>query len=263
MNTIEFNGFDELQNSEYISSSKMFICGQGLVDTYWYVHFGNGYNKYTFVFENNGKIYEFNTEDKFINEWRSITHDEGNMKEVNAFYFEAFGNFDGYINKWIYSSNCDDNTLFIIDNIDFKLIKIIAKIIADKKPIDGIMNEDIFIQKKKEIKNIEQLNDVNYSLLQRTVKQVKRKKEYIFKDDKNKQYKIKWIDMKLKYGVFFKIKGKIMLTTYEIKNKCVNATFEHYLDGDGNNTVFKTKLECDLFGNINIYEFGNIYEIIK
>ena len=271
MSKFEFSNFDELLNSTHISTNNMYVCGQGLVDTYEYIHLGTGYNKYTLVLEYGNKQYNFYTEDDFIKVWKSMTHDEGSIDMEKSFDFEAFGNFDGKFNKNIYSCDCDDNTLFIIDDINFKLINIVLDVnnSVKVKPISGINNEIIYCDKimkkinekiniKKNSKNIH--NNDRLSII--TLKQIKLSKRFVFKDTDKQRYDIIFNDITVKKDSngIYKIKCNINITTNELINQNTIATITWY-EGDEETTHFKLTIPDEVFGDVKIDEYCDIYEV--
>ncbi len=89
-----------------LTENLCFIEGQGLCTTYDILVYGTGYNNYVFTFKKSGfkTIYEFETHDRLILEWRVRRHPEsygpnGRIdcpipdpdNEYIDFYIKAFG----------------------------------------------------------------------------------------------------------------------------------------------------------------------------
>lgn len=105
---------------KFVTENTCSIEGQGLVDTYDIILFGNKHNVYTFtLIDNENMFYHFVTKDKYLINWRIRRHSE-NEQERSRFEFKAFGVFDTNREwSWAFSHDSDDYVHLEIDGIKY------------------------------------------------------------------------------------------------------------------------------------------------
>lgn len=132
MNIINFYEYEK--NSRYIKPQKIQYNGQGLYNSYFIEIFGNGFNKYIFNTEHNGKEYKIYFDEQHILQWTIKSHldEESNLAENlldNFIIFDGYGilrnEYFDQKNYFHFNSGGDDDFEHIYTGIKkFKIIDI-------------------------------------------------------------------------------------------------------------------------------------------
>jgi hypothetical protein len=246
---------------KFVAENTCSIEGQGLVNTYDTILFGNMHNTYEFeLVDDNGEFHSFITKDKYIVEWRIKRHSE-NGKEYESLSFRAFGLMDQ--NRewgWIYSCDIDDYTHLERNGIKYFVNNMQ---ITNKHPeiplVRDIYNErhlwNKYISKNYEcIKKITDFNQKKYlpnNLSTISLDKIKIGKHYYFVSE-NKIFPITIHNIEQKSDIYTdiaidvnatviiqKIKTKVMLHLEEISRDIC------YAAGDTEDNCYNISVDTD------------------
>lgn len=144
MNMINFHTYPK--NKKYIEENDISYCGQGLVNSYWVMPIGNGWNRYIFTVEFKSKIHKIIVEERHILAWKIRTEgeDEEDKPEDNL-EFNALGKIEEsglYVS--LRTHDCDDFTYL---NNRLKVIDIMIENMFPHYPFITVSHENEYIRK--------------------------------------------------------------------------------------------------------------------
>lgn len=272
MKTYTFSDFDELQESEFISLNKIHISNQGLKDTYEYIHLGSGNNRYVLSIISNDVICKFSFVDNHIIQWKSKYCCEENI--CNQFKFKAYGVFDNDINCWIQNTTYNDNKLFNVLGVSFKLINIELQI-NEKSifPISGIKSdysycELVMIPRQEIIRNINNHKIPYESLMKSNIRNINIDQQYVFINGYVGCRTTCFIRF-YKYdilenieGISYIIKGYANISNDEFIDKDAIMKISYYDNISIDDNELEFTVTHNIFGNMKRNEIGCMYKII-
>lgn len=140
MNLVNFHKHPK--NKKYVQENMISFCGQGLVNSYWIMPIGNGYNKYFFQIEYQNKISTILVEERHVLEWQiGVQYDEehADTEPRSSVSFSALGEMmetGQYFH--LRSTDCCD---FVTLNGELKIIDITVKNDHEIEPFISVNNE--------------------------------------------------------------------------------------------------------------------------
>lgn len=219
---------------KFVAENTCSIEGQGLVDTYDILLFGNTYNTYIFtLIDHNNMFHYFTTKDKYLIKWRIRFHPEDATKEYDTIEFRAFGIIDQKLEwNWANSCDCDDYTHLEIGGIKYFVNSIhITNKHPEIPPVRDIYDEQQYWEKCVSIncKNIQKVLDSN--------------------DKKHDYYMVVPLD-KIKLGSLYYLVSENKI--FPMVVNAVKQKFDTYLDNiiDINATVTIQKIKTTVMLHI-------------
>jgi hypothetical protein len=170
MNLINFHTYDK--NKQYICEYKRDILGQGLINTYDILLFGNKHNKYTLDIEHDNKPYKLYIDEMHLLKWSIRSKNEDGTEEFDYLEINALGNFNNEGYFWVNQACRYEHTTIEVHNTIFKVTDItVTNDHVDIPFIKSISNcyslIDLNEEQYKEIHKITEFNKVDQELLKK------------------------------------------------------------------------------------------------